>query len=235
MAETKGLTWEELEALGFTIVTDKKGNKRIDFTKPPVGRKFVPLPTDDDYIDLKGIDRRFVSRKHKFSATTTTVVMELVDEETEGAGADAYIAMEKAEAKKAERQERCVYVNPETGNETYCPDCISCYGEDCPKKKGIQVYKRDLTCIDDMSEIIKSCTCSDDPVADQVMADVMWSDFKKILRRETPSLADIIEWDEYGYRAEEIMQMCGKQKKDTSWYYYQWKRIRDRWKKYYND
>ena len=97
MAQTK------LEELGFTL----KANGKVDFTNPPKGKKFVPLQVDEEYIKLKEIDTRFVSRKHKFSATSTTVVMEVVDEETEGAGADAYIAFEKAEAKREERKNRC--------------------------------------------------------------------------------------------------------------------------------
>ena len=29
------------------------GEKRIDFKKPPEGKKYVPLPTNDDDIDLR--------------------------------------------------------------------------------------------------------------------------------------------------------------------------------------
>ena len=222
MAQTK------LEELGFTL----KANGKVDFTNPPKGKKFVPLQVDEEYIKLKEIDTRFVSRKHKFSATSTTVVMEVVDEETEGAGADAYIAFEKAEAKREERKNRCKYINPKTGNETYCPDCISCYGDECPKKRGIQVWKETTECLNDMAEVIKSCSWSDNPVEDDVLTGIMWSDFKKDLRKDVPALADIIEWDEYGYNPEEILEKLGKRKDQKSWYYYQWKRIRDRWVAY---
>ena len=69
MAQTKGLSWDQLEALGFTIITDRNGQKRIDFTKPPEGMRFVPRPTDREYVRLKDGDMRFVTDKHKFSAT----------------------------------------------------------------------------------------------------------------------------------------------------------------------
>ncbi|MBR3245073.1 MAG: hypothetical protein IKF90_20670 [Parasporobacterium sp.] len=82
--------------------------------------------------------------------------MELVDEEKEGEGAKDYIAYEKAEAKKEERKHRCRYTNPETGNETFCQDYISCYGPNCPKKKGIPVYKYEFECLEDLAETIQS-------------------------------------------------------------------------------
>ena len=206
MAQTKGLSWEQLEAKGFTIITDNAtGRKRIDFTRPPKGKKFVPRPTDENDIKLKGTDRRFVTGNHRFSATRVTVEMELVDEETEGAGADAYVAMEKAEAKREERKRRCRYKNPRTGKETYCPDSISCYGDKCPKKQGIEVFQYEFTCYEDLAETVRSCSCSDDPVGDEAVNKVMWEEFKTSLREKTPVLAEIIEWDEYGYRSDEII------------------------------
>ena len=74
------------EKLGFKV----KPNGRIDFDNPPEGKRFIPVPTNEEDIELRGIDRRFVT-KHRFSATTMQVVMELVDED-EYESARGYIA-----------------------------------------------------------------------------------------------------------------------------------------------
>ena len=79
-----------------------------------------------------------------------------------------------------------------------------------------------------MAETIKAHTS----VEDEVITKVMWEGFKTLLRKEVPVLAEILEWDEYGYTAKEIMTKLGKKEDETSWYYYQWKRIRNRWKEY---
>ena len=112
-----------------------KANGRIDFEKPPKGKIFVPVPTDEEDIRLRGIDRRFVTR-HKFSATTMQVVMELVDVADE-TGANAFVSAVKRECKNEERDSRCQIKSPKTGAWICCPDCISCYGEDRKKKQDV--------------------------------------------------------------------------------------------------
>ena len=209
----------------FTI----RDNGKVDFSKPPAGKKFVPVPADEDYIRLKGIDRRFVTT-HKFSATRMLVVMELVDEE-EAAGAAAYIADIKAECQREERKNRCKIRSPKTGREIYCPAGISCYSENCPMRLGLEAEPDRPECLDDMAETVKSGSS----VEDEVIAKIMWDDFRKLLRKEVPVLADILEWDEYGFTAAEIMKKLGRRTDETSWYYYQWKRIRKRWMKYNED
>jgi hypothetical protein len=64
------------------------------------------------------------------------VVMELVDQEDE-AGAKAFVSAVKRECKNAERDSRCKIKSPKTGAWISCPDCISCYGEDCPIQQGM--------------------------------------------------------------------------------------------------
>lgn len=216
MAQTK---------IGGLVFTLKK-NGRIDFSQPPKGKRFVPVPTDEEYIKLKEIDRRFVTT-HKFSATTMLVVMELVDEE-KTPGADAYIADIKAECQREERKNRCKIRSPKTGKEIYCPASISCYSDDCPRKLGLVTTTDTPECLDDMAETIKGHAS----VEDEVITRVMWEGFKKLLRKEVPVLAKILDWDEYGYTAKEIMTKLGRKEDETSWYYYQWKRIRNRWKEY---
>ena len=112
-----------------------KANGRIDFEKPPKGKIFVPVPTDEEDIRLRGIDRSFVTF-HKYSGTTMRVVMELVDQEDE-AGAKAFVSAVKRECKNAKRDSRCKIKSPKTGAWICCPDCISCYGEDCPIQQGM--------------------------------------------------------------------------------------------------
>ena len=217
-----------LEELGYTV----KENGRVDFSRPPKGRRFVPVPTSEEDIRCRGVDRRFVTR-HRFSGTGKLVVMETVDE-AEAAGADAYVAMEKADCKKEERKSRCTVVSPKTGKEIACPDCISCYGDKCPKKLGTVVYEDGDISYENVAETVKSSVATDDPTADAAVTNVMWESFREKLRREIPVLADIIEWDEFGYTRNEIMKKLHKDIRKTSWYYSQWDRIRKRWHAYYN-
>ena len=217
-----------LEKLGFTV----KENGRIDFSRPPKGRRFVPVPVVEEDVRLREIDRRFVTW-HCFSGTRKLVIMETVDE-AEAAEADAYVALEKADCKKEERKNRCTVVSSKTGKEISCPDSISCYGDKCPKKLGMEVNEdRDIS-YENIAETVKSSVATDDPTADAAVTNVMWESFREKLRREVPVLADIIEWDEFGYTRNEIMEKLHKDIRKTSWYYSQWDRIRKRWHAYYN-
>ena len=72
-----------------------KSNDRIDFSKPPVGKVYVPIETNEEDIQLSGIDRKYVTR-HTYSATTKTVKMVLVDEEYADCG-KSYVASIKGE------------------------------------------------------------------------------------------------------------------------------------------
>lgn len=213
---------------GFTF----KDDGRIDFSKPPKGKRFVPVMTNDNDIKELEIDRKFVTY-HKFSATTMKVEMVLVDEK-DAEAADAYIKDIKEEIRREERKNRCKIISPKTGKEIYCPESCHCTSDDCPMKQGLAAGPDVPESLDteDMAEKVKSCSWSYDPTADKAMANIMWDGFKDKLRRTVPVLADIIEMDEYGYRVEEILQKLGKREDETSWYYYQWKRIRNKWKEY---
>ena len=217
--------------LEFTV----KANGRIDYDKPPKGKVFVPVPTDEENIKLRGIDRRFVTR-HKFSATTELVVMELIDEVDEG-GAKAFIAEIKRGYKNEERKNRCQIKSLKTGAWICCPDCISCYGDKCAKKKGQEVRsgRPDSLDIPGMAETIKSSIYSDDPTADEAIVNHMWETFLEKLRKEDRDLAKIAQWDEEGYNAKEILKALRKTEKYLSWFYRQKEKIRDRWIEYNAD
>ena len=217
----------KLEKLGFKV----KANGRIDFDNPPEGKRFIPVPTNEEDIRLRGIDRRFVTM-HTFSATTMLVVMELVDEE-EYESARGYIAGVKAECREKERRNRGRIISPKTGREISCPECISCYSDECPMRRGMEVRADKFPSLDDMAEVVKSSVCTTDPTADEAVTNADWDRFKEMLRSEEPVLVSIIEWDEYGYGRDEILMKLRRKKSEKSWYYYQWKRIRDRWEKYY--
>ena len=125
MAQTKGLSWQELEDLGYTIITNKAGQKRINYNEPPEGKVFVPVETNEDDIELRNVDRRFVT-EHKFSATRKPVVMEVMDKD-EAEAAKAYIAAEKNACKREERANRCRIINPKTRRKIMCPESNRCY------------------------------------------------------------------------------------------------------------
>ena len=137
--------------------------------------------------------------------------------------------------KRKERQNRCKICSPKTGKEIYCPESISCYSDDCPMKKGKKVTKDTPESLESIAETVKSSIHTYDPTADAAITNVMWDCFKKELRKDASVLADIIEWDEYGYNRDEILQKLKRTVEETSWYYYQWKRIRNRWADYNKD
>ena len=215
-----------LENAGFTV----KDNGKIDFRKPPEGKVFVPIPTDKEDIRRRGIDQRFVT-KHTFSGTTMLVVMELIDAEDEEKAKD-YIMDIKRECKREERKRRCTILNEKTGQLRYCPDCLSCYGEDCPKKHGLAVEEDSLTSYEELVDAIKYSAYSQDPTADEAIINVMWDDFKTELSTEKEPFLKMIELNEQGYAPQEIMDRLGRSK---TWYYRSWKMIRSRWINYNKD
>ena len=217
---------KELENLGFTVKDDGK----IDFNNPPEGKTFIPIPTDEEDIKLRKIDRRFVTM-HRFSATKTLAVMELIDEE-EADKAKAYTAEIKCEYKREERKRRCKIISTITGQVRFCPDCISCYGDECPKKHGLVMEEGGPALFEELAEIVKSSVYTDDPTADEAVVNVMWDRFKRKLCSEKAVLAELVELNEQGYEAAEIM---AKLRGSKTWYYDSWKIIHERWKVYYKD
>ena len=136
----------KFENPGFNV----KPNGKIDFDNPPEGKMFIPVPTNEEDIRLREIDRRFVTM-HRFSATTMLVVMELVDADEHESARD-YIAAMKAECKERERKKRCKIESPKTGKEICCPESISCYSDECPMRRGMQVRTDTFPSLDDMAE-----------------------------------------------------------------------------------
>lgn len=224
------MTRKELETLGFTV----KENGRIDFDKPPVGKQFVPVPTDEDDIKESQVDRDFVTF-HKFSATTMKVKMVLVDE-SEADKAKAYVAAIKAKCKKEERKKRCRIVSPKTGRKIMCPETFSCYRDDCPKKRGIGIFEEpEVILFSDLTEAEMMRGTGDDPIFDVVATKIDRDIFKKKIRKEHPGLARIIQMIEEGYQRDDIMKEFHKEKKQTSWYYSQMDQINRLWEEFYKD
>ena len=71
-----------------------------------------------------------------------------------------------------------------------------------------------------------------DPTADAAITGIMRDQFKSLLRKEDPVLATIFEMNDYGYSSDEIMEHLNMA---SSSFYYQLKRIRNRWKKFNAD
>ena len=222
------MTREELEKKGYTV----KENGKVDFSKPPQGCVFAPIQIEEEDIKLLGIDRRLVTR-HRFSATMKTVVMVPVDQK-EADNVKKYVNMVKNECKKAERESRCRIRSPKTGKEIWCPDCISCYSDECPKKHGMALEDAGSLSLDDdnLAETIRSCTYSSDPTADEAIANVMWEEFKEDLHRDSEELAYILEQNEVGYKRAEILSMLGRAEGEISWINRQFEKIKRRWRKY---
>ena len=214
---------KELANAGLTV----KDDGRIDFNRPPEGKIFVPIPTDEEDIELREIDRRFVVI-HRFSATTMLVVLELIDEEVADI-AKAYIEDIKCECKREERKKRCKIISTVTGQERYCPDYISCYGNECPKKYCMAVEDGGPVPYEELAECVKSSVHTNDPTADEAVVNVMWESFKKKLSSEEEQFVKLVELKEQGYEANEVIEQLGKSK---TWYYDSWKEIYRRWVKY---
>lgn len=123
-------------------------------------------------------------------------------------------------------------LNEKTGQLRYCPDCLSCYGEDCPKKHGLAVEEDSLTSYEELVDAIKYSAYSQDPTADEAIINVMWDDFKTELSTEKEPFLTLIELNEQGYAPQEIMDRLGRSK---IWYYRSWKMIRSRWINYNKD
>jgi hypothetical protein len=80
-----------------------------------------------------------------------------------------------------------------------------------------------------LSEYVKSSIYTDDPTADEAVANVMWESFKRKLGTEKETFVKLIELSEQGYVAKEVMERLGRSK---TWYYESWKEIYKLWIKY---
>ena len=223
------MTRTNLTELGITV----KEDGRIDFSKPPKGKRFMAIPVEKEDLELMDVDRRFVVM-HKFSATKKLAVMELIDE-NDAAAVDEFITNIKTECKQEERKSRCKICSPKTGRVIYCPESIKCNSEDCPRRLGVQAEAEWQVDFDEMEEKIKESVYMTDPTADAAMTNLMWSSFQEKLRKEEPQLADILSWNAYGYTRDEILLKLKRKVTDKSWYYYQWSRIRKLWEEYNRD
>ena len=71
-----------------------------------------------------------------------------------------------------------------------------------------------------------------DPTADEAIVNIMWDEFKRKLGKEEKSFLNLIELNEQGYDAKEIMKRLGRSK---TWYYDSWKTIHGRCINYNKD
>ena len=119
-------------------VNHETSNKRIDFSNPPAGKRYCPMPINREQIVEWDLDPRYVVT-HKFSNTPRLCYMVLCDEKI----AREYIQAEKTDCKKRERENRCIITSPITGKPICCPDSNSCIGceyasmENIPRVSGI--------------------------------------------------------------------------------------------------
>lgn len=211
------------------MAKSKETRSKIDFNNPPKGKVYIPIPTDEEDIRRSGIDRKYVVRR-KFSATTILCKMVLIDEEAAPIG-ESYIADIKADCQKEERKGRCKITSPKTGKEIYCP--YSCYSDECPMKKRQNVKTDNELSVEDLQENEGFDALGGfDFTSNTALEHLMKEEFIRILKKADPVLAEVFTMHDYGYEADEIREMLHMEK---STYYYQWKRIRDRWKQYNAD
>ena len=95
------------------------------------------------------------------------------NDEEEAEKAKAYTAEIKCEYKREERKRRCKIISTITGQVRLCPDCISCYGDECPKKHGMVVEEGGPAPFEELAEFVKSSVYTDDPTADEAVVNVM--------------------------------------------------------------
>lgn len=212
------------------VVTRSKAESKIDFNNPPKGKVYVPVPTNEEDIRLCGVERKYIVDR-KFSATTLLCKMVLIDE-TDVPASDFCTASIKAECKKAERKERCKIRSPKTGRMIYCPESISCYSKACPLRKHEQVDTDSDKSIEELFENSGFEIGGIDYTSSTALANLEREEFTDILKKADPVLADIFVMRYYGYEPEQIME---KHQMAKSTYYYQLKRIRDRWEEYNAD
>ena len=213
MAKTK------LEDLGYTL----KEDGRIDFTKPPKGKVFVPIPVDEHYLELADVDSRFLTN-YKFSATWKKVQMHLVDEK-DAEIVREYIESYKAENKRRERSLRCKICSPITGKRITCPETNRCHSEDCPMKRGEPIDRESQVDINKAEELIPEL----ENLEDEVVEKLTWKGFKETL---PPELMKFAQMKEEACDREEILIRFNKRTDQTSWFYNKQKRLRDLWEEY---
>ena len=182
----------------------RQSKDKVDFSNPPAGKIYIPIPTNEEDIKLSGIDRRFVTT-HVFSATRTLVKMVLIDE-ADAPAADAYIQDIKTECKRSERQSRCMIESPKTGKKIRCPGSCRCGTDSCPRKDGEKTaplsYERWI-------EDAGSEPAAADNVSDTVIADITTEMFMKTL---TPILEQMTRMLLAGEEPETIMVALGIKK-----------------------
>ena len=171
---------------------------RIDFSNPPAGKAYCPMPISEEMIIEWKLDRRYIVKEHKFSSTKKLCYMVLVDEDL----AKAYVQDEKSDCKRMERLHRCIIPSPITGQPICCPDTNSCYG--CKyagnlKAENVEPLSYEKKVEDEGYEIEVP-----DHTSDEGLTNIMTAELLTELRSINEKLAMILELRLEGLEVKEI-------------------------------
>ena len=184
---------------------DVTDNKSIDFSNPPTGKRYCPMPISKEQIIEWGLDPRYVVT-HKFSNTPRLCYMVLCDEKI----AKEYVQAEKAGCKKRERENRCIIASPITGKPICCPDSRSCIGceyttmENVSKVGGIS-YER-------LIEETGYEKGTHDLTSDEALTNIITDDLLAELSSNNEKLAEILQLRLKGLEVKEIGKKLGIKK-----------------------
>lgn len=186
-------------------VNHETSNKRIDFSNPPAGKRYCPMPINREQIVEWDLDPRYVVT-HKFSNTPRLCYMVLCDEKI----AREYIQAEKTDCKKRERENRCIITSPITGKPICCPDSKSCMGceyasmENIPMVGGIS-YER-------LIEEIGYEKGTHDHTSDEALTNIITDDLLAELSSNNEKLAQILQLRLKGLEIKKIGEKLGIKK-----------------------
>lgn len=186
-------------------VNHETDNNRIDFSNPPAGKRYCPMPINREQIIEWDLDPRYVVT-HKFSNTPRLCYMVLCDEEF----AREYIQAEKTECKRRERETRCIIPSPITGKPICCPDSKSCMGceyasmENIPMVGGIS-YER-------LIEETGYEKRTHDHTSDEALTNIITDDLLAELSSINEKLAEILQLRLKGLEVKEISEKLGIKK-----------------------
>ena len=117
-----------------------------------------------------------------------------------------------------------------------CPESISCYSPECPKKKGMKVDEEsDVVSLDYMSEKEMYRIFPADPAYGSVEKDMDKEIFRKKLEKENIKLYKFLKMLEEGKNRDYILAEFDKRQDQNSWFYSQVDQITKLWKEFYKD
>lgn len=180
-------------------------NKCIDFSNPPEGKCYCPMPINREQIVEWGLDPRYVVT-HKFSSTPKLCYMVLCDEKI----AREYVQAEKTDCKKRERDYRCIITSPITGKPICCPDSKSCIG--CPNATLKNVPKVGGISYESLIEETGYEKGTHDHTSDKALTNIVTDDILVELSSINEKLAEIMKLRLEGLEVKEIGEKLGIKK-----------------------